>query len=150
MKEVSFSSRNLDQRCSMNYSSGDYFEMQAKQCKWLFNPFKSTAIEYLSWPPSSNVSNLEIDNSWGLNLKGQTLTSVYNLNPPSLIHCLLLIASVDCLGMGTYFISQSNLVKPLSVIDVKVGHPSLVSAMGKQVILVKRTSSYVISVNLHL
>ena len=52
--------------------------------------------------------------------------------------------------MGTYFIGQSNLVKPLNAIDVKVGHTLLVSAMGEQVILVKRRSSYAISVTLHL
>ena len=67
---ITFSSGNLDQRCSMNYSSGDYFEMQAKQHTWLFNPFKSTTIEYLSRPPSSNVSNPEICSSLGPESEG--------------------------------------------------------------------------------
>jgi hypothetical protein len=62
---ITFSTGNLDQQCSMNYSLGDYFEMQAKQRTWLFNPFKSTTIEYLLRPSSSNISNLEIDSSLG-------------------------------------------------------------------------------------
>jgi hypothetical protein len=58
-----FSTGNLDQQCSTNCSSGDYFEMQAKQPTWLFNLFKSLTIKYLA--TFLHISNLEIDGSLG-------------------------------------------------------------------------------------
>jgi len=48
-----FSTSNLDKLCSVTYQSNDFIKLESRQCTWLFNPFKSTTLEYVSQKPPS-------------------------------------------------------------------------------------------------
>jgi len=51
-----FSTSNLDKIFSMTYHSEDFVKLDSRKRTWLFNPFRSTTLEYVSRnPPTDNV-----------------------------------------------------------------------------------------------
>ena len=58
---LQFSTSNLDKLFSMTYNSTEFVKLESKQRTWLFNPFKSTTLEYV--PQTPPIDNMTTDES---------------------------------------------------------------------------------------
>jgi hypothetical protein len=59
-----FSTSNLDKLFSVTHQSDEFAKLESKQRTWLFNPFKSMTLEYVSRnPPLSPTDNTVTDGS---------------------------------------------------------------------------------------